>query len=36
MDIAGKTKFVPEDNFLIKTAKGMGVSFGDGIPYHRP
>ena len=28
-DVAGKTKFVPEDDQLVKYAKDMGVSFGD-------
>lgn len=28
-DIAGKTKFVPEDDQMVKTAKDIGISFGD-------
>lgn len=28
-DIAGKTKFVPVDSQLVKTAKDIGISFGD-------
>ena len=29
IDIAGKTKFVPADCQLVKTAKDLGISFGD-------
>jgi len=29
IDVAGKTKFVPEDDQMVKTAKDLGVSFGD-------
>ena len=28
-DIAGKTKFVPEDDQMVKAAKDIGISFGD-------
>lgn len=28
-EVAGKTKFVPEDDQLVKTAKDIGISFGD-------
>ena len=28
-DIAGKTKIVPEDDQMVKTAKDIGISFGD-------
>lgn len=28
-DIAGKTKFVPKEGQLVKTAKDIGISFGD-------
>ena len=28
-DVAGKTKFVPEDDQLVKTARDIGISFGD-------
>ena len=28
-DVAGKTKFVPEDDQMVKYAKALGVSFGD-------
>lgn len=28
-EIAGKTKFVPQDDQLVKTAKDIGISFGD-------
>ena len=28
-DVAGKTKFVPEDHQLVKTAKEIGIVFGD-------
>lgn len=28
-DVAGKTKFVPEDDQMIKTARDIGISFGD-------
>ncbi len=28
-DVAGKTKFVPENDQMIKTAKDIGISFGD-------
>lgn len=33
MEIAGKTKYVPADHQLIRMAKSMGVSFGDGVPF---
>ncbi len=29
-DIAGKTKFVPEDHQMINVARSIGISFGDG------
>ncbi len=29
VDIAGKTKLVPSDHELVKTARGIGISFGD-------
>lgn len=28
-DVAGKTKFVPEDDQMVKTARDIGISFGD-------
>ena len=28
-DVAGKTKFVPADDQMVKTAKDIGISFGD-------
>ena len=28
-EVAGKTKFVPADHQLVKTAKALGVAFGD-------
>jgi 6-phosphofructokinase 1 len=28
-EVAGKTKFVPEDDQLVKTARDIGISFGD-------
>lgn len=28
-DVAGKTKFVPTDDQMVKTAKDIGISFGD-------
>jgi phosphofructokinase-like protein len=28
-DVAGKTKFVPSDDQMVKTAKDIGISFGD-------
>lgn len=28
-DVAGKTKFVPADDQIVKTAKDIGISFGD-------
>lgn len=28
-DIAGKTKFVPDDDQMVKTARDIGISFGD-------
>ena len=28
-DVAGKTKFVPEDDQMVKTAKEIGIVFGD-------
>ena len=28
-DVAGKTKFVPEDDQMVKTAREIGISFGD-------
>lgn len=28
-EVAGKTKFVPDDNQLVKTAKEIGICFGD-------
>ena len=28
-DVAGKTKFVPEDDQMVKTARELGISFGD-------
>ena len=28
-EVAGKTKFVPVDHQLVKTAKDIGISFGD-------
>ncbi len=29
-DIAGKTKYVPEDDQMIEVARSIGISFGDG------
>jgi 6-phosphofructokinase 1 len=29
IDVAGKTKFVPEDDQMVKTARDIGISFGD-------
>lgn len=29
IDVAGKTKFVPADDQMVKTAKDLGISFGD-------
>ncbi|MGN0622319.1 MAG: 6-phosphofructokinase [Oscillospiraceae bacterium] len=29
IDVAGKTKFVPADDQMVKTAKDIGISFGD-------
>lgn len=29
IDVAGKTKFVPADHQMVKTAKDIGISFGD-------
>ena len=29
-DVAGKTKYVDEDNQMIKIGRSIGISFGDG------
>ena len=32
-DVVGKTKIVPPDNDLLLTAKALGVTFGDEVPF---